>query len=90
MLTKGDDVKVDEYSIMANKASAASLQQIIKDNDIQVIEVAGLCGDFCVGNTIKDLVKAGYGKNICVLKSISATLMMALSSMALSRITNFA
>lgn len=68
VLTKGDDVKVDEYSIMANKASAARLQQIIKDNDIQVIEVAGLCGDFCVGNTIKDLVKAGYGKNICVLK----------------------
>ena len=68
VLTKGDDVKVDEYSIMANKASAERLQQIIKDNNIQVIEVAGLCGDFCVGNTIKDLVKAGYGKNVCVLK----------------------
>lgn len=68
VLTKGDDVKVDEYSIMANKASAERLLQIIKDNNIQVIEVAGLCGDFCVGNTIKDLVKAGYGKNVCVLK----------------------
>ena len=68
VLTKGYDVKVDEYSIMANKASAERLQQIIKDNNIQVIEVAGLCGDFCVGNTIKDLVKAGYGKNVCVLK----------------------
>lgn len=68
VLTKGDDVKVDEYSIMANKASAERLLQIIKDKNIQVIEVAGLCGDFCVGNTIKDLVKAGYGKNVCVLK----------------------
>ncbi|MCM1080027.1 MAG: isochorismatase family protein [Bacteroidales bacterium] len=68
VLTKGDDVKVDEYSIMANKESAERLEQIIKDNNICVIEVAGLCGDYCVGNTIKDLVKAGYGKNICVLK----------------------
>lgn len=69
VLTKGDDIAVDEYSIMANKPSAERLLQIIKDNDIQEIYVAGLCGDFCVGNTIKDLVAAGYGKNIRVLKS---------------------
>ena len=29
--------------------------------------MAGLCGDYCVGNSIKDLVEAGYGDKIRVL-----------------------
>lgn len=67
VLTKGDDVAVDEYSIMANKVSAEKLLAIIEANDIQEIYVAGLCGDYCVGNSIKDLVEAGYGDKIRVL-----------------------
>lgn len=69
VLTKGDDVAVDEYSIMANKPSAARLLTLIKDNAIDEIYIAGLCGDYCVGNTIKDLVKAGYGPKLRVLTS---------------------
>lgn len=67
VLTKGDDVSVDEYSIMANKSSAKKLLDIIEDNGIQEIYVAGLCGDYCVGNSIKDLVEAGHGEKIRVL-----------------------
>ena len=67
VLTKGDDVAVDEYSIMANKASAKKLLDMIEDNGIQEIYVAGLCGDYCVGNSIKDLVEAGHGEKIRVL-----------------------
>ena len=67
VLTKGEDIAVDEYSIMANKASAKKLLDIIEDNDIEEIYVAGLCGDYCVGNSIKDLVEAGYGDKIRVL-----------------------
>lgn len=67
VLTKGDNVAVDEYSIMANKESATKLLKIISDNNIQEIYVAGLCGDYCVGNSIKDLVKAGHGDKIRVL-----------------------
>ena len=67
VLTKGEDIAVDEYSIMANKASAKKLLDIIEDNDIQEIYVSGLCGDYCVGNSIKDLVKAGYGDKIRIL-----------------------
>lgn len=67
VLTKGDDVAVDEYSIMANKASAKKLLEMIEDNGIQEIYVAGLCGDYCVGNSIKDLVEAGHGDKIRVL-----------------------
>ena len=68
VLTKGDDIAIDEYSIMANKASAKKLLDIIEDNGIEEIYVAGLCGDYCVGNSIKDLVEAGHGEKIRVLK----------------------
>ena len=67
VLTKGDNVAVDEYSIMANAASAKKLLRIIEENEIQEIYVAGLCGDYCVGNSIKDLVQAGHGEKIRVL-----------------------
>ena len=67
VLTKGEDLAVDEYSIMANKSSAKKLLPIIEDNGIQEIYVAGLCGDYCVGNSIKDLVAAGHGDKIRVL-----------------------
>ena len=67
VLTKGDNVAVDEYSIMANAASAKKLLSIIEENEIQEIYVAGLCGDYCVGNSIKDLVQAGHGEKIRVL-----------------------
>jgi nicotinamidase/pyrazinamidase len=67
VLTKGDNVSVDEYSIMANAASAKKLLSIIEENGIQEIYVAGLCGDYCVGNSIKDLVQAGHGEKIRVL-----------------------
>ena len=67
VLTKGEDMAVDEYSIMANKNSAKKLLAIIEDNGIQEIYIAGLCGDYCVGNSIKDLVAAGHGDKIRVL-----------------------
>ena len=67
VLTKGDNVAVDEYSILANEASAKKLLALIEERGIQEIYVAGLCGDYCVGNSIKDLVSAGHGDKIRVL-----------------------
>ena len=67
VLTKGDDIAVDEYSIMANSKSAKELLGIIEGKGIQEIYVAGLFGDYCVGNSIKDLVEAGHGDKIRVL-----------------------
>ena len=67
ILTKGDNVAVDEYSILANEASAKKLLALIEERGIQEIYVAGLCGDYCVGNSIKDLVAAGHGDKIRVL-----------------------
>ena len=67
VLTKGENIAVDEYSILANQISAKKLLDIIEDNDIQEIYIAGLCGDYCVGNSIKDLVEARHGNKIHVL-----------------------
>ena len=67
ILTKGDNVEVDEYSILANEASAKKLLALIEEKGIQEIYVAGLCGDYCVGNSIKDLVAAGHADKIRVL-----------------------
>lgn len=67
VLTKGENLAVDEYSIMANRNSAKKLLTIIEDNGIQEIHIAGLCGDYCVGNSIKDLIEAGHGEKIRVL-----------------------
>lgn len=67
VLTKGDDAAVDEYSIMANKASAKKLLELIENRSIEEIYVAGLCGDYCVGDSIKDLVAAGHGDKIRIL-----------------------
>lgn len=67
LLTKGDNVAVDEYSILANEASAKKLLSLIEEQGIEEIYVAGLCGDYCVGNSIKDLVAAGHGDKIRVL-----------------------
>ena len=67
ILTKGDNVAVDEYSILANEVSAKKLLALIEEKGIQEIYVAGLCGDYCVGNSIKDLVTAGHGDKIRVL-----------------------
>ena len=67
ILTKGDNVAVDEYSILANEASAKKLLAMIEEQGIKEIYVAGLCGDYCVGNSIKDLVVAGHGDKIRVL-----------------------
>jgi nicotinamidase-related amidase len=60
-------VAVDEYSILANAASAKRLLALIVEKGIEEIYVAGLCGDYCVGNTIKDLVAAGHADKIRVL-----------------------
>jgi nicotinamidase-related amidase len=63
---------------MANKASAKKLLDIIAENGVEEIYVAGLCGDYCVGNSIKDLVEARHGEKIRVLHVLSETLTMEL------------
>lgn len=68
VFTKGDNSESEEYSILANPRNGKRLLDIISIAGIDEIHICGLCGDFCVGNTIKDLVAAGHGSKIVALE----------------------
>lgn len=67
ILTKGLNEDTEEYSILANEASKKILLEIIEQNKIDQIDICGIAGDFCVKNTVMDLVKEGYKDKINVL-----------------------
>lgn len=58
VLTKGTNEDREEYSIFKNaKSNYAIHSEIESRNDIDEIDICGLCLDFCVINTIKDALK---------------------------------
>ena len=67
MLIKGNNPAVDEYSVLQNPESGQRLVDIIEENEIDEIYITGLCGDFCVGESILDLVAKGYGEKLRVM-----------------------
>lgn len=67
MLIKGNNPAVDEYSVLQNPESGQRLVDIIEENEIDEIYITGLCGDFCVGESIFDLVAKGYGEKLRVM-----------------------
>lgn len=67
MLIKGNNPEVDEYSVLQNPESGQRLVDIIEENEIDEIYITGLCGDFCVGESILDLVAKGYGEKLRVM-----------------------
>jgi len=63
----------EEYGAFENLVgSEYSDWQAIAEAD--EIDVCGLCGDFCVGETIKNLVKSGFGEQISVLKDCTGSI----------------
>lgn len=71
-LTKGDMHNVEEYSIMKNLASYSLLTSFILNKENTTIDICGIANEFCVLNTVKDLVKEGYGDKITILKDFIA------------------
>ena len=67
MLIKGNNPAVDEYSVLQNPESGQRLVEIIEENEIDEIYITGLCGDYCVGESILDLVAKGYGDKLRVM-----------------------
>ena len=67
MLIKGNNPAVDEYSVLQNPESGQRLVDIIEENEIDEIYITGLCGDYCVGESILDLVAKGYGDKLRVM-----------------------
>lgn len=66
-LTKGDMCNVEEYSIMKNHASYALLTTFILNKEDTIIDICGIANEFCVLNTVKDLVECGHKENITIL-----------------------
>ena len=69
---KGTNPNEDEYSIFSvNNKEGENLMNylnFLKDkNDSLTIYIAGIAGDYCVLNTMRDLVKAGFTENLNVL-----------------------
>lgn len=60
--TKGNLPDKDEYSIFANDYNGPRLAKLISDEGFTHIDVCGLCGDFCVKESIDGLIKLGLGK----------------------------
>ncbi|MDE5997860.1 MAG: isochorismatase family protein [Muribaculaceae bacterium] len=54
ILYKGEDTTKDEYSIFRNPKGATILDSIIKNNQIDDIDICGLAGDVCVESTLND------------------------------------
>lgn len=66
-LTKGTNAKCEEYSIMQNAESSEVIKTILENNQGD-IEICGIANEYCVLNTVTDLVNMGYGNRIKLLR----------------------
>lgn len=64
---KGLNEDVEEFSIFQNKWDGNRLLAKLKYINPSEIHVCGLVNEFCVFNTVKDLVKNGYKNKIVLL-----------------------
>lgn len=54
-LPKGTNPKTEEYSIMQNSNGKIMIEDILHKCGITEVHVCGLLGNYCVGDTLKDL-----------------------------------
>lgn len=82
---KGLKTEKDEYSVFSldeedditNTGGISLFEDIHKElteNDVELIEVCGIAGDFCVLNTIRDLMKLVPKEKIAVLEKYCASI----------------
>lgn len=65
-LIKGTNANCEEYSIMQNAESSEVIKSILDINQGD-IDICGIANEFCVKNTVADLVNMGYGNRIKLL-----------------------
>ena len=69
ILEKGDNVKVEEYSIFDNAKSSAMLSDIVKKYGIEEIEICGIATEYCVKGSLEGAIKAFGPKMMTILKN---------------------
>jgi len=75
--TKGEESNKEQFSIFETYYNGYKLlnDANLTNRDIEFeIHVMGIAGDYCVHDTIADLIKMGYKKNIVVLPEFIASL----------------
>lgn len=74
VLHKGEDPNREEYSILKNRESADRLFAIVRDLEIDRIDICGLAGDVCVADTIRDWMASGENARLNVLSEFSPSI----------------
>lgn len=75
ILTKGCLSKKEEYSIMDNNLSRYAILYMIKNNDIDSIDICGIANEYCVLQTVKDLnEKFNLGNKLNILMDYIAAI----------------
>lgn len=73
MLYSGQQVNLDECSVMQNPASADIVLRLIVALEIEQIDICGLPGDTCVLASASDLAQAVGALSVRVLESCTAS-----------------
>ena len=65
-LHKGDIAEKEEYSILQNEASGARVRELLEADGFTGIDVCGIASDFCVFETLSDLIQLYPAENVRV------------------------
>lgn len=71
-LHKGDIAEKEEYSILQNEVSGARVKELTISDGFTGIDVCGIASDFCVLETLKDLVQIYPAEKIRVVMNCVA------------------
>ena len=66
VLTKGCFIDVEEYSIFNNPYQSLYLSQMLNLVPFDEIHICGIAAEYCVLNTLKDLIKIVDPTKVCV------------------------
>lgn len=74
VMHKGENPDAEEYSILKNRNAAERIRAIVDADCIEQADIAGLAGDVCVADTIRDWMASGGMPRISVLKEFSPSI----------------
>ena len=71
---KGMMKETEEYSIFASHASQPLILRDVKDKEVEQIDICGIAGDYCVFNTVQDLISLGLKDKLNILLPYTASI----------------
>ncbi len=71
-LHKGNIAEKEEYSILQNEESGARVREMTKSDGFTGIDICGIASDYCVYETLKDLLEFYPAENVRVVTNCIA------------------